>query len=62
MSEGAGTVESVRKEAIMAVPTTVADVQRCPRLGALDCQRSDAHARGHVYHGAWAPDRHDAQD
>ncbi len=60
----------------MAVPTTVTDVraqapapglaqvpaQRCPRLGALDCQRTDHHARGHVYHGAWAPDRHDALD
>lgn len=56
----------------MAAPTTIADVraqalasvpaQRCPRLGALDCQRTDDHARGHVYQAAWAPDRHDAQD
>ncbi len=34
----------------------------CPRLGGLSCQRRDDHARGHVYHGAWAPDRHDLQD
>ena len=46
-----------RSQALAAVPA-----QRCPRLGQLSCQRSDAHARGHVYHGAWAPDRHDAQD
>jgi hypothetical protein len=46
-----------RPQGLAAVPT-----QRCPRLGQLSCQRSDDHARGHVYHGAWAPDRHDAQD
>ncbi|GAB4070595.1 hypothetical protein GCM10028777_36330 [Angustibacter speluncae] len=34
----------------------------CPRLGGLSCQRRDDHVRGHVYHGAWAPDRHDRQD
>lgn len=34
----------------------------CPLLGRLSCQRRDDHARGHVYHGAWAPDRHDRQD
>jgi hypothetical protein len=36
--------------------------QRCPQLGQLSCQRHDDHTRGHVYHGAWAPDRHDAQE
>jgi len=57
----------------MAVHSTDADTrtahavaqipaQGCPQLGQLSCQRGDAHARGHVYHGAWAPDRHDAQD
>lgn len=43
-----------------AVPTQGSP--SCPRLGHLSCQRRDDHARGHVYHGAWAPDRHDRQD
>lgn len=43
-------------------PAPAAGHVPCPRLGGLSCQRGDAHARGHVYHGAWAPDRHDLQD
>ena len=46
-----------RAQALAAIPA-----QRCPQLGQLSCQRRDDHARGHVYHGAWAPHRHDVDD
>jgi len=50
-------VDTRRAKGLAAIPA-----QRCPQLGQLSCQRHDDHTRGHVYHGAWAPDRHDAQD
>lgn len=50
-------VDPRRALALAAIP-----VQRCPQLGQLSCQRRDDHAGGHVYHGAWAPDRHDVDD
>ncbi len=57
MSVHSTEFETRSAQALAQIPT-----QRCPQLGQLPCQRSDDHVRGHVYHGAWAPDRHDLQD
>lgn len=57
MSVHSTELETRSAQALAQIPA-----QRCPQLGQLPCQRSDVHARGHVYHGAWAPDRHDLQD
>lgn len=55
-------VPSTARTDVRSEPRAAVPAPRCPRLGQLACQRRDDHVRGHVYHGAWAPDRHDLQD